>query len=100
VEIIDVIIQTADGYNETVMGIKEKMAYVSIPENITKRANEIEDFKKKLQNIQIDFFDFKIDYAKSSSLSIQSKIEIKKLIDSIDQKLFNFDEERKGFSTF
>lgn len=76
------------------------MAYCSIPENITRRANEIEDFKKKLQNIQIDFFDFKIDYAKSSSLSVQSKIEIKKIIDQIDQKLFGFDEDRKGFSNF
>ena len=60
------------------------MHYCSIPDHITNRANEIEDFKKNLQNIQIDFFDFKIDYAKSSSLSIQSKIEIKKLIDQDD----------------
>ena len=62
--------QEVDGYNEEVMGIKEAMAYCSIPEHITKRANEIEDFKTKLQNINIDFFDFKIDYAKSSNLSV------------------------------
>ena len=33
------------------MGIKENMGYCSIPDNITKRANEIEDFKQKLKNI-------------------------------------------------
>ena len=33
------------------MGIKENMHYCSIPDNITNRANEIEDFKKNLQNI-------------------------------------------------
>lgn len=82
------------------MSIKEAMGYCSIPDHITKRANEIEDFKKKLSNIQIDFFDFKIDYAKSSNLSINSKVEIKKLIDQIDQKLFTFDEERKDFTNF
>jgi hypothetical protein len=48
----------------------------------------------------MDFFDFKIDFAKSSNLSSDSKVELKKLIDQIDSKLFNFDEERKSFSLY
>lgn len=44
--------------------------------------------------------DFKIDFAKSSNLSSESKVEIKNIINSIDSKLFGFDEERKGFSLF
>jgi hypothetical protein len=47
------------------MEIRNQMGECLIPDNITKRANEIDMFKEKINRITYDFFDFKIEYAKN-----------------------------------
>ena len=97
---IDAILAEAEGCNDSIMDIKNAMGECLIPDNITKRANEIDTFKEKINRITYDFFDFKIEYAKNSRLSTEMKKSLKVLIDEIDKRIFGFEEEKKEFIEF
>jgi uncharacterized coiled-coil DUF342 family protein len=97
---IDGILNEAEGCNNSILDIRNQMGECLIPENITKRANEIDTFKEKINRITYDFFDFKIEYAKSSRLSTEMKKSLKVLIDEIDRRIYGFDEEKKEFIEF
>ena len=99
-KLVDAILEEAEACNDGILDIKNEMGECQIPENITRRANEIDTFKEKLIRISTDFFDFKIDYAESSNLSADTKVEIKKLIDEIDKMIYGFDQEKKEFFEF
>lgn len=97
---IDAILGEAEAVNTSITDIRNLMGECQIPENITRRANEIDLFKEKINRIQYDFFDFKIEYAKSSRLSTEMKKSLKVLIDEIDRRIYGFDEEKKEFIEF
>jgi hypothetical protein len=48
---IDKILSEAEACNDKIMDIKNQLGQCLLPENITKRANEIDSFKEKLVRI-------------------------------------------------
>lgn len=48
---IDKILEEAEACNDNILDIKNQLGQCLIPENITKRANEIDSFKEKLVRI-------------------------------------------------
>ena len=78
---------------------KEKMAECEIPVNISMRANEIDQYREKLERIVEDFKDLKQADEDFDGTS-ESESEIKVLIEKIETSISGFENEKQEFLRF
>ena len=92
--------KTAKTVIEKVTKIKDQMGECLIPDNIMKRANDITTFDDGLKKIKDQFERLKAvdEDIDEDLMNPESEAEIRKLVLDIDAKIYDFDQERDGFS--
>jgi len=75
------------------------MGECELPVNIALRANEIDQFREKLERINDDFLDLKQADEDFDGTS-ESEGDIKQLIITIEEKLIGFENEKKDFNKY
>jgi DNA repair exonuclease SbcCD ATPase subunit len=84
-----------DAYDckDSIIGTQKEMSDCQIPVNIKMRANEIDQLRERLENINEEFKELKAADDAYEGTS-ESEQEIKALIEKIDRKLKAFDTEK------
>ena len=97
-EITDILNRAYD-QKDVVTDTKDKMGECEIPVNIAMRANEIDQYREKLDRINEDFKDLKQADEDFDGTS-ESEAEIKTLIAQIDKSIKGFEAEKQEFNRY